>query len=129
MSHSLRMMFSKEDPPLTKEQATEVLTKVITELSIEQKNNLLTNIDLGRTVCCGERAYLFCDVDSGCLLTLANTTNIPKDRSKLKALDDIQEMIRPFYKEVKQKYGWNYYWATTVLDSMTIIDIINKCLR
>lgn len=111
---------------VNKPKALEVLTNIISGFSDDQKANLKSNIDNNKQILCHKRAYLFCDANAGCLLTLSLTTDLPDDPYDFKKNQEITLLVSPRYNELIKQYGLDYYHATQTLEESEIKELIIK---
>lgn len=109
---------------MTREAAISLLKKVIAEFTDTQQNTLRQNLAAGNTILCGQKAYMFCDSNAGCLLTLSSMTGLPTDKYEFKKIEEICIKMAPIYNQVVKRYGLDYYHATQVLDCPTLTALV-----
>lgn len=113
-------------PDITTQRAQEILISVVTNMTSAQKANLKLNLDSGKTINCGLRAYIFSDENGGCLLSLAVSTDRPRHIFDFERIRPIDEAAKLLYKEMMSKFSLDYYRATQLLTEEQIREIAYK---
>lgn len=113
---------------LTKQEAESILRAVILDFSDNQKSNLAANIKAGKTLNCGKLAYKFAGPDSGDLITLSISTELPVHVLDLNRIQVLTRQANEIYQEIISKHTLRYYFATQKLEEQPFKDLILDCI-